>query len=838
MHAQHRTGHAHRGAKADNLEFLHGKGFVVPPWGVVDVDVFRRFAADRRIAAAIGDELRAVTSDNAAGAADRIRSLITAAELTAQARDAVGRACAEAYGPSFAVRSSSPDEDGPILSFAGQFDTFLNVAGFDEVCARVRDCWASAFSERVLRYHMRHGLAPSSVGLAVIVQTMVPADTSGVLFTADPVSGSRHEYVISATRGLGDALMSGTAPADTVHVDAATGAVRHDGEICLTDQEIAALHDIAGDIRDAFDTPQDIEWAIADDRLWLLQARPITTPLDGVLRIWDNSNISESFSGVTSPLTYTFAADVYARVYREYARALLLPGSVRRQLEDWLPAMLGYFNGRVYYNLLHWYRMLRLAPGYRLTRRVLELSLGVEPLDAEIADDVRPYTRSSPLTAVVSGVAFAVRFLTTHSSVRRFCRDFDAAATAFDQVEYDGLPCDEVYRRFRLLQRQLIERWGPMMVLDATLLMSIGALHLLTRRWLPAAPDWFFWAAAGPGPDVVSTEPVIALRRLAAALHEDPALVALVRGTPANQVRERLVAEGREQFLAAVDDYVARFGFRGVDELKLETPDLGEDPSALFTMLREVPPVENGPRHDVADLLDAAMSGGRRTVYDVVRRKVSVGMADREQLRWRRTRAFGMAKRMLRAIGRDLARIGALDDWQDVFLLRLDEVRGCCEGTTAHAELKPLVRQRREQQLRDEHITAPTRFETRGVPYWRGNLERAGWGAPATASGSRARVLRGTPSSPGVVEGMAVHAGDPRAGILLAHHTDPGSVAALSAASALLVEHGSPLTHVAIVARELGIPTVVQISDLLTSIPVGARLRVDGGAGLVEVLEP
>ncbi|MER6129915.1 PEP-utilizing enzyme, partial [Streptomyces sp. NPDC001795] len=227
-----------------------------------------------------------------------------------------------------------------------------------------------------------------------------------------------------------------------------------------------------------------------------------------------------------------------------------------------------------------------------------------------------------------------------------------------------------------------------------------------------------------------------------------------------------------------------------------------------------------------------------RWVYERVRRKARAALADRERLRFCRTRAFGAAKRMLRAMGRDLARTGAIGAWDDVFMLRLEEIRGAYEGMIAHSELKELAALRRRQLAADAELRAPSRFTTRGAPYWSGNLERAGWtSGPVARSG--VRELRGTPCCPGVVEGPAVVTDTPRdigGGILLTYRTDPGWVAALPSAAALVIERGSPLTHVAVVARELGIPTVVQVKDATTEISTGTLLRVDGAAGTVTVL--
>ncbi|WP_431962712.1 phosphoenolpyruvate synthase [Nocardia sp. bgisy134] len=883
---------ARAGGKARGLHAVQNGGFRVPEWVALGTDAFERFLAEHGLAERVSAIGAADDLERALALGAELRAAIESAPLPAELRELIADGYARIGGGPIAVRSSTVAEDGAEHSYAGQFDSFLNVNGVAAVADRVRDCWASAFSERSIRYAFARAL-PVGGAPGVVLQRLVAARAGGVLFTANPSTGAPGELVISAVYGLGEGLVSGAVDADTVTVEKATGAVLDTvvgdkesrytpaaeqgcevGEVAaalreravLTDAEIAELAELGRKIEIVCGAPQDIEWALDDVGLWVLQSRPITTELrpantpdallrgagerlaPGELRIWDNSNIIESFSGITSPLTYTTAADIYGRVYRGYAASLRVPTAQLRQTDTWTPVLLGYFHGRVYYNLLHWYRMVGIAPGYPLNRRVLEAALGVaEPLAEDLAKTLRPFVFRNPLARLRS------RAVTTATYLRRlfgidvmvddFLAEFYRVYDEYDGLDYASLSGEEAYVAYRRVDRDLVERWGPLMVLDAILLTCTGLLYALTKALLPKAPEWFLYAVVGPGADVESAEPARAMTALARTVDADPELTALVRSTPPDRLFAALA--DHPGFGAEVDAYLDRYGYRSLDELKLETPDLREDPSGLFIMLRSAlgrvhEAAAPSDRGDEAEAyLDAHVRGARRRVYERLRGKVSRCAAHRERLRFCRTRAFGMVKRMIRAMGRDLAERGVLDEFADVFHLTVDELRGCYEGADT-GPLRALVAARKAQCAADAELVAPARFVTRGGAFGRAELAAQGWvpvrEMPAAAVGT---VLGGTPSAAGIVEGDAVVVGEPgdvAGGILVAYRTDPGWVAALPSASALVIERGSPLTHVAIVARELGVPTVVQVKDVTKRIRTSMRIRVDGTAGTVTVL--
>jgi phosphohistidine swiveling domain-containing protein len=893
------------GGKGRGLYRLTGAGLRVPSWTVIGADVFHRHCLTSGLEPRLRELLEGLREQTTESCAREIEQLILAHEPGPETLRVIEDAYRQVGSGSVAVRSSGVEEDGELASFAGQFTTYLNVSGLPQVVRRVQQCWASAYSARCLTYRLRHELPPRELEIAAVIQHMVNADRSGVLFTANPVTGNRDEFVVSAVHGLGEGLVSGAVDADTVVLDRVDGAVKssvvgekrqryttapgQDGYVvrevsvdqrtapALTTADLARLLEAGRRAEEVFGRPQDVEWAISDGDLWILQSRTITTlpapdrppagpahveetedaEEQGELRIWDNSNIIESYSGITAPLTFSFASHVYHRVHVEYCRTLGLPYAQRCAMDDWLRNLLGQFGGRVYYNLFNWYRLVGLLPLYRMNRRVLEISIGSEPLDEGQAQSVSPLRcRSRGIERwyrFVITLRFLRYFLFIQWAVRSFLKHFYATYDRFEDLEYDRLPAEEVHRHFVALEQELILKWGPMAALEAVIGWCFGLLLALTKRWLPDAPQWFYWKVARPLGEVESVEPARKLSALAEQVHRNPDLERIVTQCDLDEIYEQLSAEGHQEFVDEIDTYIRRFGYRSLNELKLEEPDLRQDPTLFFRMLRGALGTTTTPageedesvgEQDVLAVINERLHGVRRTVYTVLRRKTRKAFAARERVRFCRTRAFGMVRRMMRAMGTDLTRSGALAAEKDVFYLRLEELLAGIEGRMPRQELAALVELRKGQEAEFARWEAPARFTTRGPAYGTADLSAAGWSLRTEpdqdAYAASGEELRGTPSGPGVVEGVTRVISSPHdvgGGVLVAYRTDPGWAAVLPSASALLIERGSPLTHVAIIARELQLPTVVQIDGLTRRLRTGMRVRVDGTAGTVTILD-
>ncbi|MEX3556239.1 MAG: PEP/pyruvate-binding domain-containing protein [Burkholderia gladioli] len=386
------------GNKARSLYLLGQAGVEVPPWAVIGADTLRRFLARCGAEALIALPLAGLDPQALQARSDAIVACLCEAELDADTLAEIGAASACIGDHPVAVRSSGVEEDTRDFSFARQFDSYLDVRGVDAIQHHVRRCWASTYSMRSLAYHQQRGMSLADASMAVIVQRLIPAQVSDVAFTANPSSGDAGELVVSAVYGLGEGLVSGAVDADTIVVSRKTGQTlnvtlgekleRHDGkqlvEVDAALRERLALEPGMLDelvrqalrIEQAFDAYQDIEWCVADERLWILQARPITTPVhcaeDGTLQTWDNSNIVENYPGVTTELTFTFTRHVYSTVFLEFCRRIGIPRRELAGMEGFIRAVLGYFDGRVYYNLLHWYKLASLAPFQNLGRKMLE----------------------------------------------------------------------------------------------------------------------------------------------------------------------------------------------------------------------------------------------------------------------------------------------------------------------------------------------------------------------------------------------------------------------------------------------------------------------------------
>jgi pyruvate,water dikinase len=925
--------------ESDSLQDLGGKAVALAALGATDLPIPAWFVlTPAAFAVSLSDARRRVLEAACVdGDAATVEAALADLEPVPEVRAALSRAVATMCpaGELVAVRSSAVDEDGAQRSFAGQLDSFLSVAP-DSVAVRVAGVWRSAFGERSLSYRRANGLSPVSPAPAVLVQRMVHAEAAGVAFSADPITGQRGVAVVSAVRGLGAALVAGEAKGDTYRVDRAgqiiaralagwvdvtprpTSLASAWGEApILTDEQIRAVAELARRCERECGRPQDIEWAIEAGQLRLLQSRSITTLAqladpDGAFKLWDNSNIAESYSGVTTPLTFSFARHVYEQVYRQLVRVLGAPNAVIVEHDNTFRHMLGLIHGRVYYNLLSWYRLLALLPGFTVNRRFMEQMMGVkeglpEALVAELARATWRDRLNDIRRLAIAVAGLAINYAMLPNRIRRFYRRLDAALGA-PAPDLSGLRADELVAYYRSLECQLITRWDAPLLNDLFAMAFYGLLRQLAVSWCDDAAGTLQNDLLSGAGGMISAEPAARVRQMAALAAPDPDLVSVLCADSLGAIQRALVT--RAEFRAAYDAYLGKFADRCLEELKLESPTLRDDPLPLLRAVGHLAQrgaclyCTTGWTKDTDDRESGEQGGGgagaerevraagvgvpgsrssvaidnrpaspwrSRTGVESPRRLAERRVAgalkrhplrricfrwvlagarrrvrDRENLRFERTRVFGRVRSIFVELGRRFHVLDLLAAPRDIFYLEVEEALGYVEGTATATDLMALVALRQAEFARYRALEPPPdRFATRGIVYQGNAFQDTPSGEDAVGDGGAEGDRRqGIGCCPGVVRGRVRVVRDPKGArlengeILVAERTDPGWIMLFPAAAGVLVEHGSLLSHSAIVARELGIPTVVALAAVTRWLADGDWVELDGSAGTVARIAP
>ena len=785
-----------------------------------------------------------------------------------------------------AVRSSGVDEDSAERSFAGQMETVLGVTDRAALSAAVLRCWRSLRSARAEAYRAASGAATDRLAMAVVIQRLVTPEVSGVLFTVNPAAGRADEFLMSAVWGLGEGLVSGALDADTFVLDR-TGGVRQRrlaekthrlvpspsgprredvpaalrAAPTLDDATLRDLAALALRAEAAAGRPLDIEFCVAGGTTWFLQARPVTAfvprarPGDGHRQVWDNANIVESYAGVTLPLTFSFIRATYHAVYWQFCQVLGLREDEIRAQDGVIANMLGLVRGRVFYNLLNWYSLCSLLPGFRFNKGFMEGMMGLrtpDALDEPAASAAQKYLVELPRLLRV-GLRAVWLQTTLEGRIAEFHRDFEAVHARFVATDFDALPPHECLRCYADLERDVLWRWKAPIINDFSAMIFYGLLRKLTVAWNVDPGGGLQNALVSGQGRIESTRVSESLVEIARRMVGDPTFAAAFAAAPPDEALRLL--RGHVVAGPLFARYLEEFGDRCVAELKLESVPMRDDPALCVAMLQGH--VRRGAasaapqstlRTDATAVALARLgwrpSGivvPRRWVYLWVLRHARAAIRNRENQRLARTRAYGLARRIFRSIGASFAQSGVLERPDDVFYLEVEEIRGFVRGTTTLTDLRSLVRARRaEFDAWRRMPPPPDHFVTYGAVH-EGNAFEAD-AAPAAAAGSGATTLTGLGACPGIVEALAVVLFDPDASapiegcVLVTYQTDPGWVVLFPSIRGLAVERGSMLSHSAIVAREMGIPAVVGVRDLVRTIRTGDRVRLDGAKGTIEIL--
>lgn len=765
-----------------------------------------------------------------------LRRAIETADVPGELAEAVAEHLSQLPDGPLAVRSSATAEDLPGHSFAGLYDTALNVTGVDAVLAAVRRCWASLWTERAFGYRERNSLAHSEAAMAVIVQQLVPAQTSGVAFTADPVTGDGSQVLIEMVAGLGDVLVGGqTEPERMAIARADVGA-----HVWATDalpRRAAALALAAEAVLGA---PADVEWAAADGEVWLLQARPITTRAPRHARpdrqIWSNANTGEVAPDVATPMTWSILDPLVHALMTWFFRGLGMDLSRHR--------VVGLVAGRVYFNLNTVISCARRIPGLG-DRHTTEMFGGDTETEAQLAR--AKITEADIPDLDVSKLHVAVRIPSALWHLATYPPAKAEAVLAGLRQHPDG-ECERAAGRLDAADLLTFARGIVEDILHNDALFEVVGvgktadtmLYDLCRRWFGAEGNSLasrMMAGIGGNEHALAG---LALAGLARMARDDPGLGSAVIS---NRAFDGLRAEvcgsaSGHAFIVAWDRFMAEHGHHCRGELELSNPRWVETPDEVLSQVRSCMAADR-------DFVDAyeALADDREALtrealgrLDAIRRGILRHFLHRarklaplrESVKSQIVRRIALLRSLLLRLGDCLVERQALARRDDIWLLRLDELDGVVSG---EADMEVTIRARRAEYRQNLSLSPPPVVIGEYSP---GPERRPGADPPTR--------LTGIPCNPGIVIGPArvieqgghdeVLPGE----VLVAPSTDPGWTPYFINAAALVVDMGGILSHGSIIAREYGIPAVVNVGPATRLIRTGQLLRVDGAAGVVEVL--
>lgn len=721
-----------------------------------------------------------------------------------------------------AVRSSADVEDGAEQSFAGQFDTFLNV-GRAALKEKIAACFASAEKKAVAAYQK----GSRKIRMHVIVQKMVPAELSGVIFSSNP-QGLLNESVIVCGRGPGEGVVSGTTETSSYYYHRTDRVYYREGREALLEKDrVEELVALSERICALLGEGMDIEFAIAGGSVFILQARRITTLDFSAPLIMDNSNIVESYPGISLPLTCSFVKKVYAGVFRGLSARVLKNERVLQRHEETFRNMVGSVNGRMYYKISNWYTAIRFLPLNRKLIPVWQEMMGVRSREYD--------SRAVKLPLLLRlGTYFnaAYELLTVQRHMEELGAAFKEVKTLYRERFDPGMSAAELASLYRLLQERLFAVWDVTLLNDLYAFIFTGLLKRRLQKRYGDAEEKLHRYISGIS-DIESLRPLKALTALALCWLENGG----GRG-----------ALESVEYRSAFQSYLEEYGDRSMEELKLESRTFRSDPELLQQKVEEYAAAPERLRE-----LHTRLHGARRTaprgegfLTALLAEKCAKGIRSRETARLNRSRIYGMVKGIFLALGERFAEEGLLEGKEEIFWLEEAEVFALAErkapltgSETLRTEYRGRIEVKKERWRLYEKLPAYSRliFEKEEFDKVHRSVNAESFFR------SENNRLYGTPCAAGIAEGEALvvtdvnRPGDVRGKILITKMTDPGWVFLLMLAKGVVSERGSLLSHTAIISRELKLPSVVGVKGITEKIRNGDRIRMNGSTGELEVMK-
>lgn len=819
------------GGKAYNLAHLNKIDEIkVPKWACLTTTFFYEFLGDNK------DDYKKLLNNYKDENRIKILEIIRNTEFTKELKEKIEKTINDNFSSNtkFAIRSSAVDEDSSKFSFAGMLESYLNV-GIEDIFKYIKKCYESCFSERIMAYRRKNNLINSNISIAIIIQEMVDADYAGVIFTTNPKTNNPDEMQISIVKGLGESLVSGEANSVDFVIDNCNNFIKkpdYDIDINLI-KELAHLANI---IENSYSIKRgrDIEFAIKNQNIYILQCRAITnySHIDKrkARTILDNSNIIESYSGVTTPLTFTFAREVYGKIYHQTLRNFFIDEKVISTIDDDLNNMLYFFENKVYYKLNSWYKMTALYPGYNKNKQYMENMMGVKtPLNES---NVQANNRLIKIY-----IRFIYKMLRMKKDTKLFLDKFNKVTYDYVNNNFEGKSNKELIKIYNDLEGQILNDFTTPIANDMGAMVFYGMLTDSLKKHKVPNYDGVLSSILSKQGSVESARQTYDLLDIVKEIKSNPELTNKF-------LNKEINLDSDEPIVTKLKKYIIEFGSRSMEELKLETVTLQEDPSFLFSTINNYLQTD----FDTSKKIDDNKSFNEKEIYKYynifsrlyIKQLIKITkyfIRNRECLRLRRTYIYDIVRNIFLRIGHNFESENIINNYRDIFFSEKKEIFDIIKGKQIN-NVKELITKR--NNLYKEN----SKKETYERMYFYGDVTRDNM-IPIYSEqeiSDSPNILRGIAGGGDSVEGIVKYVESPencdiKGYILMAKRTDPGWTVLFPMAKAIIIERGSILSHSAVIAREMGITLVVGVRGLTDKIKDGTKVRVNGVNGTIEILD-
>ena len=708
------------------------------------------------------------------------------------------------YKGKYAIRSSSYLEDGNTNSFAGQFDTYLNVSP-RKINKKVKDCFNSINNKNVIDYLKKNKIKNSALKMDVIIQEMVNSKLSGVIFTSNP-QGLLNESVIVVGKGLGNKIVEDRVDTTTYYYNNTDSVYYYEGKRdLLSKKQIDELLKISNNIKPLLGEYLDIEFAFEKDIIYILQARPITTISDKKLVILDNSNIVESYPGISLPLTISFVNKVYSGVFKSLAYRITRSKQLITKNNDYFNNMVSSSNGRLYYKISNWYGLLEVLPFHKKIIPIWQDMLGVKN---------KTYEKN------VLRVTLFIRIKTFFNiliELKKVTKNMDNLNNRFIEINNDfynsfksGMKTKDILKLYVSIRDDLFSIWDITLINDLYAFIYTGMLkkRLFKKKYSNDLINEYISGIS----NIESLKPIKELINL-------------------SYVKGRI---NKTDYNMLFDRYIDLYGDRNLEELKLESKTFRTNRELLNKKIREYRKDKN-KLNELYNNLNSNTKVNIKTDFITrwISNKAIIGIRNREISRLNRSRIYGIVRTMFLEIGKNFVKEKKIRKVEDIFYLDIEDI-----VNNKKVDLKKLISNRKKEYTIYEELPNYSR-----LIFTNKEFDKSHKRVNQVKKEISKNILEGIPTSNGIVEGEALVIDninkkyDVKDKILITKMTDPGWVFLLATAKGVIAEKGSLLSHTAIISREIKIPSIVGVDDATNIIKTGDYIRMDADKGKIEIIK-